>query len=278
MIEIRGLVKSYGPGQAIKALKGIDLKIAAGEFVVVLGPSGAGKSTMLRCINRLTEPTAGEVVIDGVSFAASGRRGLRELRRNAAMIFQHHNLVKRLSVLKNVLVGRMAGLSPLLTAMHVFPEADVEIAMHCLEQVNLAHKATARADALSGGEQQRVGIARALAQRPKIMLADEPVASLDPKTSRVVLTYLKRICKEEKIAVLCNLHQIDYAMEFGERIVGLSGGEIVYDGPPQGVTQAVIRQIYPGLDDPNILGAGQRLAERLDLPEGGALAVAGGVS
>lgn len=277
MIEIRGLVKSYGPGQAIKALKGIDLKIAAGEFVVVLGPSGAGKSTMLRCVNRLTEPTAGEVVIDGVSFAASGRRDLRALRRNAAMIFQHHNLVKRLSVLKNVLVGRMAGLSPLLTAMHVFPEADVQIAMHCLEQVNLAHKATARADALSGGEQQRVGIARALAQQPKIMLADEPVASLDPKTSRVVLTYLKRICKESSIAVLCNLHQIDYALEFGERIVGLSGGEIVYDGSPQGVTQAVVRQIYPGLDDPNILGAGQRLAERLDLPDGGALAVAGGV-
>ena len=123
-----------------------------------------------------------------------------------------------------------------------------------------------------------MGIARALAQQPKIMLADEPVASLDPKSSRVVLTYLERICKEEKIAVLCNLHQIDYALEFGERIVGLSGGEIVYDGPPQGVTQAVIRQIYPGLDDPNILGAGQRLAERLDLPGGGAFAVAGGVS
>ena len=277
MIEIRGLVKSYGPAQAIKALKGIDLKIAAGEFVVVLGPSGAGKSTMLRCINRLTEPTAGEVIIDGVSFATSGRRGLRDLRRNAAMIFQHHNLVKRLSVLKNVLVGRMAGLSPLLTAMHVFPDADVQVAMHCLEQVNLAHKASARADALSGGEQQRVGIARALAQQPKIMLADEPVASLDPKTSRVVLTYLKRICKEQKIAVLCNLHQIDYALEFGERIVGLSGGEIVYDGAPQGVTKAVVRQIYPGLDDPNILGAGQRLGDRLDIPDGGALAVAGGI-
>jgi len=268
MIEIRGLVKSYGPQQQVKALQGIDLKIVAGEFVVVLGPSGAGKSTMLRCINRLTEPTAGEIVIDGVSFAArSGGRDLRELRRSAAMIFQQHNLVKRLSVLKNVLVGRMAGLSPWLSALHVFPDVDVRIAMHCLEQVNLSHKASARADALSGGEQQRVGIARALAQQPKIMLADEPVASLDPKTSRVVLTYLKQICKESSIAVLCNLHQIDYALEFGERIVGLSGGKVVYDGPPQGVTQSIIRSIYPGLDDPNILDASQRFALRRDREE-----------
>jgi phosphonate transport system ATP-binding protein len=276
MIEICGLVKSYGVDRSIQALKGIDLKIAAGEFVVVLGPSGAGKSTMLRCINRLTEPTAGEVVIDGVSFAATGRRGLRELRRNVAMIFQQHNLVRRLSVLKNVLVGRMAGLSPLLTACHLFPDVDVRIAMHCLEQVHLADKARARADTLSGGEQQRVGIARALAQQPRIMLADEPVASLDPKTSRVVLSYLKRICKESQIAVLCNLHQIDYALEFGERIVGLSAGTIVYDGPPQGMTQAVIRGIYPGLDDPNILDATQRFLQRRERGEGDAFAAAGG--
>jgi phosphonate transport system ATP-binding protein len=276
MIEIRGLVKSYGADRSIKALKGIDLKIAAGEFVVVLGPSGAGKSTMLRCVNRLTEPTSGEVVIDGVSFAATGRRDLRELRRNVAMIFQQHNLVRRLSVLKNVLVGRMAGLSPLLSAFHLFPDVDVRIAMHCLEQVNLAHKAGARADTLSGGEQQRVGIARALAQQPKIMLADEPVASLDPNTSRIVLTYLKRICKESSIAALCNLHQIDYALEFGERIVGLAGGEIVYDGPPQGVTQDVIRGIYPGLDDPNILDATRRFLQRRERGEADPVAAAGG--
>ena len=258
MIEIRGLAKSYGDHQA---LKDVTLSIRPGEFVVVLGPSGAGKSTLLRCINRLIDPTAGDIVVDGTSLS-SNRRDLRLLRRNVAMIFQQHNLVKRLSVLKNVLVGRMADLSPILSSLQLFPEADVRIAMHCLEQVAMSHKAKSRADALSGGEQQRVGIARALAQQPKFMLADEPVASLDPKTSRTVLTYLKKSCKESNIAVLCNLHQIDYALEFAERVVGLSAGQIVYDGPPSGVSGDVIRSIYPGLDDPNVLDAAQRLTER----------------
>jgi phosphonate transport system ATP-binding protein len=258
MIEIRGLGKRYG---SYEALRRVNLSFAPGEFVVILGPSGAGKSTLLRCINRLTTPTAGEIIINGAAFA-SNARDLRLLRRQVAMIFQQHNLVKRLSVLKNVLVGRMADLPPLLTMLQLFPDTDVKIAMHCLEQVNLAHKAASRADRLSGGEQQRVGIARALAQQPQVMLADEPVASLDPKTSRVVLNYLKQSCKESNIAVLCNLHQIDYALEFGERIVGLSAGEVVYDGPPAGVSGDVIRQIYPGLDDPNVLDAAQRLTER----------------
>ena len=258
MIEIRGLAKSYGEHQA---LQDVSLSIRSGEFVVVLGPSGAGKSTLLRCINRLIEPTAGDIVVDGTSLS-SNRRDLRLLRRNVAMIFQQHNLVKRLSVLKNVLVGRMADLSPILSSLQLFPEADVKIALHCLEQVAMSHKARNRADALSGGEQQRVGIARALAQQPKFMLADEPVASLDPKTSRIVLNYLKRSCKESNIAVLCNLHQIDYALEFAERVVGLSAGRVVYDGPPAGVSGDVIRSIYPGLDDPNVLDAAQRLTER----------------
>ena len=258
MIEIRGLAKSYGEHQA---LQDVSLSIRSGEFVVVLGPSGAGKSTLLRCINRLIEPTAGDIVVDGTSLS-SNRRDLRLLRRNVAMIFQQHNLVKRLSVLKNVLVGRMADLSPILSSLQLFPEADVKIALHCLEQVAMSHKARNRADALSGGEQQRVGIARALAQQPKFMLADEPVASLDPKTSRIVLNYLKKSCKESNIAVLCNLHQIDYALEFAERVVGLSAGRVVYDGPPAGVSGDVIRSIYPGLDDPNVLDAAQRLTER----------------
>jgi phosphonate transport system ATP-binding protein len=241
MIEIRGLAKSYGDHQA---LCDVSLSIRPGEFVVVLGPSGAGKSTLLRCINRLIEPSAGDILVDGTSLS-SNRRDLRLLRRNVAMIFQQHNLVKRLSVLKNVLVGRMADLSPILSSLQLFPEADVKIALHCLEQVAM-----------------RVGIARALAQQPKFMLADEPVASLDPKTSRTVLTYLKKSCKDSNIAVLCNLHQIDYALEFAERVVGLSAGRIVYDGAPSGVTGDVIRSIYPGLDDPNVLDAAQRLTER----------------
>jgi phosphonate transport system ATP-binding protein len=258
MIEIRGLSKRYGN---YEALRRVNLSFAPGEFVVILGPSGAGKSTLLRCINRLTAPSEGEVIINGAAFA-SNARDLRLLRRKVAMIFQQHNLVKRLSVLKNVLVGRMADLPPLLTLLQLFPETDVKIAMHCLEQVNLAHKAASRADRLSGGEQQRVGIARALAQQPQVMLADEPVASLDPKTSRTVLNYLKQSCKESNIAVLCNLHQIDYALEFAERIVGLSAGEVVYDGSPGGVSADVIRRIYPGLDDPNILDAASRIHER----------------
>ena len=258
MIEIRGLAKSYGDHQA---LHDVSLSIRPGEFVVVLGPSGAGKSTLLRCINRLIEPSAGDIVVDGTPLT-SNRRDLRLLRRNVAMIFQQHNLVKRLSVLKNVLVGRMADLSPILSSLQLFPEADVKIALNCLEQVAMSHKARNRADALSGGEQQRVGIARALAQQPKFMLADEPVASLDPKTSRTVLTYLKKSCKESNIAVLCNLHQIDYALEFAERVVGLSAGRVVYDGAPAGVSGDVIRSIYPGLDDPNVLDAAQRLTER----------------
>ncbi|MBI3710226.1 MAG: phosphonate ABC transporter ATP-binding protein, partial [Proteobacteria bacterium] len=254
MIEIRGLDKTYG---SHRALKHVDLSIGPGEFVVVLGPSGAGKSTLLRCINRLTAPSAGEIAVNGTTFA-SNARDLRLLRRNVAMIFQHHNLVKRLSVLKNVLVGRMADLPQLMTICQLFPETDVQIAMHCLERVHLTHKARERADRLSGGEQHRVGIARALAQQPQFMLADEPVASLDPKTSRVVLSYLKQSCKESNIAVLCNLHQIDYALEFAERVVGLSAGEIVYDGAPSGVGADVIRRIYPGLDDPNVLDAARR--------------------
>ncbi|CAN7512979.1 phosphonate ABC transporter ATP-binding protein [Bosea sp. LjRoot90] len=246
MIKIEGLKKSYA-GRPV--LQDIDLSVKAGEFLVVLGPSGAGKSTLLRCINGLALPDAGRTVIDGKVFDL--KRGARG-KRPVAMIFQHHNLVKRLSVLKNVLVGRMAGLSSFLSMLQLFPRQDVAIALDCLARVELAHKANSRGDQLSGGEQQRVGIARALAQQPAVILCDEPVASLDPKTSRIVLGYLKAICKEEGIAVICNLHQVDYAVEFGERIVGLSGGRVVFDDTPDNLTSEIVHQIYPGLEDPGI--------------------------
>ncbi|WNJ88503.1 phosphonate ABC transporter ATP-binding protein [Bosea sp. 685] len=246
MIKIEGLKKSYA-GRPV--LQGIDLTVEPGEFLVVLGPSGAGKSTLLRCINGLVQPDAGRTLIDGAVYdTKSNARG----ERPVAMIFQHHNLVKRLSVLKNVLVGRMAGLSSILTMLQLFPRRDVEIAMEALARVELPHKANARGDQLSGGEQQRVGIARALAQQPAVILCDEPVASLDPKTSRIVLGYLKAICKEQGIAVICNLHQVDYAVEFGERIVGLSGGKVVFDDTPDHLTAEIVHQIYPGLEDPGI--------------------------
>ena len=248
MIKDENLAKSYGSRQV---LNGIDMQVNAGEFLVVLGPSGAGKSTLLRCMNGLVTADSGRIVIDSHAIDAK-RRQPRERKREIAMIFQHHNLVKRLSVLKNVLVGRMAGYSSLLALLQIFRREDVELAMECLRRVELDSKALMRADRLSGGEQQRVGIARALAQKPAAILADEPVASLDPKTSRVVLGFLKQICKETGIAVICNLHQVDYAVEFGERIVGLSGGNIVFDDVPENLTLDIIHQIYPGLDDPGM--------------------------
>ncbi|WP_028605607.1 phosphonate ABC transporter ATP-binding protein [Ottowia thiooxydans] len=245
MIKIRGLNKRYGD---FDALKGIDLDVAPGEFLVVLGPSGAGKSTLLRCVNRLTEPTSGEIHIDGQRVERGGR-SLRALRRQVAMIFQHYNVVPRLSVQKNVLTGRMGAVPAVLSWFQWFPRKDVAIALECLRRVELQEKAELRTDTLSGGQKQRVGIARALAQQPKVILADEPVASLDPKTSRTVLNYLKQASRELGITVVCNLHQIDYAREFGERIVGVSGGRIVYDGGPEGLTDEVLRRIYPGLDE-----------------------------
>jgi phosphonate transport system ATP-binding protein len=245
VIKIRGLTKRYGE---FEALKGIDLDVKAGEFLVVLGPSGAGKSTLLRCINRLAEPTEGDIHVDG-RLATSDGASLRKLRRQVAMIFQHYNVVPRLSVQKNVLTGRLATMPSVLSWLQVFPRADVEIARECLRRVELEEKAELRTDTLSGGQKQRVGIARALAQQPKVILADEPVASLDPKTSRTVLTYLKQASQELGISVVCNLHQIEYAREFGERIVGVSAGRVVFEGAPSGLTDEVLQRIYPGLDE-----------------------------
>lgn len=245
MIKIRGLTKRYGE---FDALKGIDLDVAPGEFLVVLGPSGAGKSTLLRCINRLAEPTAGDIHLDG-RLVTPDAASLRKLRRQVAMIFQHYNVVPRLSVQKNVLTGRLGAMPSVLSWLQIFPRKDIEIARECLRRVELEEKAELRTDTLSGGQKQRVGIARALAQQPKIILADEPVASLDPKTSRTVLTYLKQASRELGITVVCNLHQIEYAREFGERIVGVSAGRIVFEGGPAELTEPVLRRIYPGLDD-----------------------------
>jgi len=248
MIEVKDLAKAYGDRQI---LNHVSLSVKAGEFLVVLGPSGAGKSTLLRCLNGLVQADSGRIDIHGKTIDFARRSG-REEQRPVAMIFQHHNLVRRLSVLKNVLVGRMAGRSTLLSLLQLFRKDDVEIALEALRKVELEHKAWQRSDRLSGGEQQRVGIARALAQKPAIILADEPVASLDPKTSRVVLGFLKQIAKESGIAVICNLHQVDYALEFGERIVGLSGGNIIFDDAPENMTIDVIHKIYPGLEDPGM--------------------------
>jgi phosphonate transport system ATP-binding protein len=239
VIRIRRLTKQYGDNAV---LRGVDLDAAAGEFVVVLGESGAGKSTLLRCVNRLAVADGGELNVDGMDAVQCA--DTRALRQRVAMIFQHHNVVPRLSALKNVLTGRLGAVSTLASVMHFFSREDIALAHECLGRVGLAHKAHERTDSLSGGQMQRVGIARALAQRPKLILADEPVASLDPQTSRKVLQYLHDASRDLGITVLCNLHQVDYAREFADRIVGLAQGRVVFDGAPQAMGPDDIDRIY----------------------------------
>ena len=241
VLSIRGLSKKYG--DSIAALRNINLDVREGEFLVILGPSGAGKSTLMRCINRLVEPTEGRILHKGEEITGH-RRALRDIRRQFGMVFQQFNLVRRLSVLTNVLTGRLAYHSIWRSFLYSFSEGDKRIAIECLARVNMDHKAFQRADTLSGGEQQRVAIARALAQQPSLILADEPVASLDPKIARQVLAYLKQVCKELGITVLCNLHQVDYAREFAERIIGMSRGTIVFEGSGAELTEHILHRIY----------------------------------
>ena len=242
MISIRGLSKTY-PGAGVRALNNISMDVAPGQFLVILGPSGAGKSTLLRCINRLVDPSEGTILHNGTEITGN-RSDLRAIRRQFGMVFQQFNLVKRLSVLTNVLTGRLAYRSVWRSLVYSFPEADKRIAIECLARVNMDHKAFQRADTLSGGEQQRVAIARALAQQPQVILADEPVASLDPKIARQVLGYLREAAQELGITVLCNLHQVDYAREFSERVVGMSRGEVVFEGPSAALTDDILHRIY----------------------------------
>ena len=239
MISIRNLRKSYGSNHV---LHGIDMDVKAGEFVVMLGLSGAGKSTLLRCMNGLNQPDSGTLQVGGIDLMHKHSR--RELARHVAMVFQHHNLVQRLSVRKNVLTGRLGQVGTLASVLQLFRQSDIALADECLQRVGLAHKADERTEALSGGQMQRVGIARALAQQPQVILADEPVASLDPKTARSVLQYLRDATRELGIAVVCNLHQVDYAKEFGDRIVGLSQGRMVFDGAPELLDEAALSAIY----------------------------------
>lgn len=239
MITIRNLRKSYGSNHV---LHGIDLDVKAGEFVVMLGLSGAGKSTLLRCMNGLNQADSGTLQVGGIDLMQKHSR--RELARHVAMVFQHHNLVQRLSVRKNVLTGRLGQVGTFASMMQMFKHSDIALANQCLERVGLIHKADERTQALSGGQMQRVGIARALAQQPNVILADEPVASLDPKTARSVLQYLRDATREMGIAVVCNLHQVDYAKEFGDRVVGLAQGRMVFNDVPAALDAAALDAIY----------------------------------
>ncbi|GIP00476.1 phosphonates import ATP-binding protein PhnC [Paenibacillus lautus] len=242
MIEIRNVSKTYANGT--KGLNHINLTIGRGEFVAIVGLSGAGKSTLLRSMNRLHDITEGEIVIDGKSITAAKGKELRRIRRNIGMIFQSFNLVKRSSVLRNVLAGRVGYHSTLLTLLGRFPKADVDLAFQALDRVGIVQKAYARADELSGGQQQRVAIARVLAQEAKIILADEPVASLDPLTTKQVMDDLKRINTESEITTIVNLHSIDLARQYATRIIGLRAGEVVFDGPLSEATDERFTEIY----------------------------------
>lgn len=233
MIRFSEVGKTYPNG--VQALKNINLQIAEGEFVAIIGLSGAGKSTLLRLINQLISNTTGEVEVDGVIVNKAKGKVLRNTRRQIGMIFQGFNIVKRMSVLSNVLSGRVAYNPTWRSLLGLFPEADKQIAYRALQRVDILEKVHTRANELSGGQQQRVAIARALAQEPKLMLADEPVASLDPVTTIQVMDYLKKINREDGITTVANLHHVDLALKYATRIVGIRAGSIVYDQPVKGL-------------------------------------------
>jgi phosphonate transport system ATP-binding protein len=242
MIMLRNLRKIYPPDTL--ALDDCTVTIAPGEFVIVIGPSGSGKSTLLRCINRLIPPTSGQVIVDGMDVTAATHEQLRQARRAVGMIFQQFNLIKRATVMENILAGRLGYAHPIASLFGYFGADDQAIAEECLRQVNLLDLADRRADTLSGGQQQRVAIARALAQRPKVILADEPTASLDPKLTRVIMDILKEINAEQGITLIVSQHLIDVALAYGSRLIGLQSGRIVFDGSSQELTPMMVQRIY----------------------------------
>ncbi len=245
MLEIRNLTKIYDDGTV--ALRNMDFKVETGEFLVIIGLSGSGKSTLLRCINRLIDPTEGEIIWDGVDITGADPAQLRTIRRQIGMIFQHFNLVKRSNVITNVLAGRLGYTNPIISMMYRFPAKDRDMAMRALERVGIEDQAFKRADELSGGQQQRVGVARALMQQPKMILADEPVASLDPVLAHTILGYLERMNREEGMTVLCSLHYLDLVQRYASRVIGLRDGRIVYRGSRELIrrmTDEEFKEIY----------------------------------
>ncbi|MBM7097622.1 phosphonate ABC transporter ATP-binding protein [Bacillus sp. H-16] len=242
MIEFKNTSLVYPNGT--QGLKDVNIKINEGEFVVIVGLSGAGKSTLIRSVNRMVTPTDGELLVDGEDILSYNGRQLRDLRTKVGMIFQNYNLVKRSTVMKNVIAGRLGHTGTLRSVLNLYSNEDKSLAYQSLQRVNIDEKVHSRADQLSGGQQQRVSIARVLTQQPKVILADEPVASLDPPTSHQVMTYLRKVNKEDKITTLVNLHFIDMAMEYADRIIGMRAGEVVFDGPASTVTERTFEEIY----------------------------------
>ena len=241
MLKVENLVKVYPNGT--QALKDVSFEVADGEFLAVIGLSGSGKSTLLRCINRLIEPTSGKITWNGID-VTDKNANLRMIRRQIGMVFQQFNLVKRSSVLTNVLTGRLGYVSSFQSLLGYFSPEDYKRAMSNLEQVGLSEKAQVRADSLSGGQQQRVGIARALMQEPKLILADEPVASLDPVLAHSILKYLEILNKEHGITVLCSLHFLDLVHRYATRAIALKDGKLVFEGLPHEIDDAQFKAIY----------------------------------
>jgi phosphonate transport system ATP-binding protein len=242
VLTIHNLEKRYKTGD--RALRGVSIALAPGDIVGLIGPSGAGKSTLIRCVNRLVDPTAGSIKLGDMELTGLGGGDLRKARRRIGMIFQEYALVERLTVMENVLSGRLGYVGFWQSFLRRFPEVDVARAFDLLGRVGLLDHVDKRADALSGGQRQRVGIARALAQDPELLLIDEPTASLDPKTSRQVMRLILELCAERKLAAIVNIHDVALAQMFLPRIVGLRAGEVVYDGPASGLDAEVLTRIY----------------------------------
>jgi phosphonate transport system ATP-binding protein len=245
MLEIQGLSRRFGDVAAVDA---VTLSVPAGQMVGVIGRSGAGKSTLLRMVNRLTEPSSGRVLFEGRDVTALRGRALRDWRARCAMVFQQFNLVGRLDVLTNVMVGRLSHRPALSSLFKRFTAEERAMALAALDRFDLAGAALQRADTLSGGQQQRVAIARALLQEPRVVLADEPIASLDPRSAKVVMDALRGLNREQGMTVLCNLHHLDTAREYCGRIVAMQAGRVVFDGPPAELTAARVREVY-GVDE-----------------------------
>ena len=242
MLKVEHLVKTYPNGT--RALQDVSFEVQDGEFLAVIGLSGSGKSTLLRCINRLIDPTSGRILWNGVDVTAASGTDLRNIRRQIGMVFQQFNLVKRSSVLTNVLSGRLGYVSPAKSLFNYFSSADKQRALSNLELMGLRDKAYIRADSLSGGQQQRVGIARALMQEPKLVLADEPVASLDPVLAHSILKYLEQMNRERGITVLCSLHFLDLVHRYATRAIALKDGQVVFEGLPKEIDDAQFKAIY----------------------------------
>ena len=242
MLKLSALTKRYDTGDL--ALNQVDLEIPDAQVLALIGPSGAGKSTLIRCVNRLVEPTSGSATLNDINLTKLSSRALRKSRRKMGMIFQEYALVERLTVMENVLSGRLGYVGFWRSYFRKFPKDDIKEAFRLLDRVGLIEMADKRADELSGGQRQRVGICRALIQDPDLLLVDEPTASLDPKTSRQIMRLINELCSERGLTAIINIHDVLLAQMFAQRIVGLANGEVVYDGKPEGLTPEVLTQIY----------------------------------